>query len=90
MGRSSLRSGCGQGSSRGGSIARRLTPRTSTGPGPAPKAGAVLLQADDISSLSGLGDGSLSSYLLAPNLFGEAEPGPVIVNAEPGFGQAGG
>ncbi len=61
------------------------------GPGPAPKAGAVLLQADDISSLSGLGDGgSLSSYLLAPNLFGEAEPGPVIVNAEPGFGQTGG
>ena len=61
------------------------------GPGPAPDAGAVLLQADDISSLSGLGDGgSLSSYLLAPNLFGEAEPGPVIVNAEPGFGQAGG
>ena len=58
---------------------------------PAPKAGAVLLQADDISSLSGLGDGgSLSSYLLAPNLFGEAEPGPVIVNAEPGFGQTGG
>ena len=56
------------------------------GPGPAPNAGAVLLQADDISSLSGLGDGSLSSYLLAPNLFGEAEPGPVIVNAEPGFG----
>jgi hypothetical protein len=61
------------------------------GPGPAPKAGAVLLQADDSSSLSGLGDGgSLSSYLLAPNLFGEAEPGPVIVNAEPGFGQTGG
>jgi hypothetical protein len=56
------------------------------GPGPAPKVGAVLLQADDISSLSGLGDGSLSSYLVVPNLFGEAEPGPVIVNAEPGFG----
>jgi len=60
------------------------------GPGPAPKVAAVLLQADDISSLSGLGDGSLSSYLLAPNLFGEAESGPVIVNAEPGFGQTGG
>ena len=61
------------------------------GPGTAPKAGAVLLQADDISSLSGFGDGgSLSHYLLAPNLFGEAEPGPVIVNAEPGFGQTGG
>jgi hypothetical protein len=50
----------------------------------------VLLQADDISSLSGLGDGSLSSYLIVPNLFGEAEPGPVIVNAEPGFGASGG
>jgi hypothetical protein len=60
------------------------------GPGPAPKVGAVLLQADDISSLSGLGDGSLSSYLIVPNLFGEAEPGPVIVNAEPGFGASGG
>jgi len=56
------------------------------GPGPAPKVGAVLLQADDISSLSGLGDDTLSSYLIAPNLFGEGEPGPVIVGAEPGFG----
>jgi len=56
------------------------------GPGPAPKVGAVLLQADDISSLSGLGDGSLASFLTVPTLFGEAEPGPVIVNAEPGFG----
>ena len=56
------------------------------GPGPAPKTGAVLLQADDISSLSGLGDGSLSSFLVATTLFGEAEPGPVIVSAEPGFG----
>ena len=37
------------------------------GPGPAPKVGAVLLQADDISSLSGLGDDSLSSYLLVPS-----------------------
>jgi murein DD-endopeptidase MepM/ murein hydrolase activator NlpD len=54
-------------------------------PGPAPKAGAVLLQADDISSLSGLGDDTLSSYLVVSELFGEAEPGPVIVGADPGF-----
>jgi Peptidase family M23 len=56
------------------------------GPGPAPKAGAVLLQADDISVFSGLGDGSLSSFLVMPTLFGEGDPGPVIVDAEPGFG----
>jgi murein DD-endopeptidase MepM/ murein hydrolase activator NlpD len=55
-------------------------------PGPAPKVGAVLLQADDISTLSGLGDGSLSSYLVVPTLFGEGAPGPEIVTAEPGFG----
>jgi len=58
----------------------------SPGPGPAPKVGAVLLQADDISSLSGLGDDTLSSYLVVPELFGEGEPGPEIVGAEPGFG----
>ena len=58
----------------------------SPGRGPAPKAGAVLLQADDISSLSGLGDDTLTSYLVVPSLFGEGETGPVIVGAEPGFG----
>ena len=58
----------------------------SPGPGPAPKVGAVLLQADDISNLSGLGDDTLSSYLVIPTLFGEGEPGPVIVGAGPGFG----
>jgi murein DD-endopeptidase MepM/ murein hydrolase activator NlpD len=58
----------------------------SPGPGPAPKVGAVLLQADDISSLSGLGDDTLSSYLVVQELFGEGEPGPEIVGAEPGFG----
>ncbi len=56
------------------------------GPGRAPKVGAVLLQADDISALSGLGDDTLSSYLVVPTLFGEGAPGPVIVGAEPGFG----
>ncbi len=55
------------------------------GPGRAPEAGAVLLQADDISSLSGLGDHTLATYLAPADLFGEAEPGPVIVSAEPGF-----
>lgn len=54
--------------------------------GEAPPAGAVLLQADDISALSGLGDGSLSAFLEVGSLFGEALPGPVIVGAEPGFG----
>ena len=53
--------------------------------GRAPEAGAVLLQADDISALSGLGDDSLSSYLVMPDLFGEGQPGPTIVGAETGF-----
>jgi murein DD-endopeptidase MepM/ murein hydrolase activator NlpD len=56
------------------------------GPGRAPEVGAVLLQADDISTLSGLGDDTLTSYLVVPALFGEGDPGPVIVGAEPGFG----
>ena len=45
----------------------------------------MLLQADDISTLSGLGDDTLGSYLIVPKLFGEAPPGPVIVGADPGF-----
>jgi murein DD-endopeptidase MepM/ murein hydrolase activator NlpD len=56
------------------------------GPGRAPKVGAVLLEADDISTLSGLGDDTLSAYLAVPELFGEGGPGPVIVGAGPGFG----
>jgi murein DD-endopeptidase MepM/ murein hydrolase activator NlpD len=55
-------------------------------PGRAPKVGAVLLEADDISALSGLGDDTLSSYLVMPTLFGEGGPEPVIVGAAPGFG----
>lgn len=55
-------------------------------PGRAPRAGAVLLQAEDISSLSGLGDDTLSSYLVMPDLFGEGTPQPTLVGAEPGFG----
>ncbi|MGH7359499.1 MAG: choice-of-anchor P family protein, partial [Candidatus Rokuibacteriota bacterium] len=54
--------------------------------GRAPKAGAVLLLAEDISTLSGLGDDTLASYLVMPDLFGEAAPGPEIVGAQPGFG----
>jgi murein DD-endopeptidase MepM/ murein hydrolase activator NlpD len=54
-------------------------------PGRAPGAGAVLLQADDISTLSGLGDGSLSALLGSQELFGEAPVQPQIVGAEPGF-----
>jgi hypothetical protein len=54
-------------------------------PGRAPAAGAVLLQADDISRLSGLGDGSLAALLAPEELFGEAPVQPQIVGAEPGF-----
>ena len=54
-------------------------------PGRAPGAGAVLLQADDISRLSGLGDGSLAALLAPEELFGEAPVQPQIVGAEPGF-----
>jgi murein DD-endopeptidase MepM/ murein hydrolase activator NlpD len=55
-------------------------------PGSAPQPGAVLLQAEDISTLSGLGDDTLSSYLVMPELFGEGGPGPAILGADPGFG----
>jgi hypothetical protein len=55
-------------------------------PGKAPQAGAVLLEADDISTLSGLGDETFSSYLVMPELFGEGAAEPVIVGADPGFG----
>jgi hypothetical protein len=54
-------------------------------PGRAPAPGAVLLQADDISRLSGLGDGSLAALLAPEELFGEAPVQPQIVGAEPGF-----
>jgi murein DD-endopeptidase MepM/ murein hydrolase activator NlpD len=54
-------------------------------PGRAPRAGAVLLQAEDISTLSGLGKGSLAALLQPQELFGEAPVQPQIVGAEPGF-----
>jgi murein DD-endopeptidase MepM/ murein hydrolase activator NlpD len=55
-------------------------------PGEAPPAGAVLLEAKDISTLSGLGEESLASLLAPVELFGEGLPGPAIVNADPAFG----
>ncbi|MGH3005280.1 MAG: choice-of-anchor P family protein [Gaiellaceae bacterium] len=55
-------------------------------PGEAPPAGAVLLDAEDISTLSALGDDSLASMLAPVELFGEGLPGPAIVNADPAFG----
>jgi hypothetical protein len=46
----------------------------------------VLLQADDISARSGLGEESLSSLLAPVRLFGEAPTEPSVVGAEAGFG----
>jgi murein DD-endopeptidase MepM/ murein hydrolase activator NlpD len=47
--------------------------------------GAVLLQADDISTLSGLDPAAFGALLDAGPLFGEGPPGPKIVEAAPGF-----
>ncbi|HUG35737.1 MAG TPA: M23 family metallopeptidase, partial [Candidatus Limnocylindrales bacterium] len=54
--------------------------------GKAPQAGAVLLQAEDISTMSGLDPAVFASFLALPELFGEGPPSPTIVNAAPGFG----
>jgi hypothetical protein len=61
-------------------------------PATAPQAGAVLLQAEDISTASGLDPGSLERALQMPALFGEGkrflEPDsaqPPLVGAPPGF-----
>jgi murein DD-endopeptidase MepM/ murein hydrolase activator NlpD len=54
--------------------------------GQAPPPAAVLLQADDISTLSGLDPGALTSLLDVGPLFGEGPAGPKIVQAKPGFG----
>jgi murein DD-endopeptidase MepM/ murein hydrolase activator NlpD len=54
--------------------------------GKAPPAAAVLLEADDISTMSGLDPGAYSTLLDVGPLFGEGPPGPKIVEATPGFG----
>jgi murein DD-endopeptidase MepM/ murein hydrolase activator NlpD len=51
----------------------------------APPPAAVLLQADDISSLSGLDSAGFEGVLTSEPLFGEGPPGPKIVYAAPGF-----
>ena len=54
--------------------------------GKAPAPAAVLLEADDISTMSGLDPGAFSTLLDMGPLFGEGLPGPTIVEAKPGFG----
>jgi hypothetical protein len=56
-------------------------------PGQARPPGVVLLQAEDISTVSGLDSEALASVMEMPALFGEAlVPGePVVVGATPGF-----
>ena len=51
----------------------------------APPPAAVLLQADDISSFSGLDSAGFEGALTDEPLFGESLPGPKIVYAAPGF-----
>jgi murein DD-endopeptidase MepM/ murein hydrolase activator NlpD len=52
--------------------------------GEAPQPGAIILQADDISSASGLAPGSLARVLASPLLFGEAPPAET---SSPGFAE---
>jgi murein DD-endopeptidase MepM/ murein hydrolase activator NlpD len=54
--------------------------------GQAPEAGAILLQADDISAASGLEPGALARALESPDLFGEASPAE---SSSPGFVEPG-
>jgi Peptidase family M23 len=54
--------------------------------GEAPPPAAVLLQADDISTLSRLEPESFTSVLDVGPLFGEGPPPPKIVEAKPAFG----
>jgi hypothetical protein len=53
--------------------------------GKAPPPAVVLLQADDISGVSGLDPDAFSTVLEVGPLFGEGPPGPKIVEAEPAF-----
>jgi ethanolamine utilization microcompartment shell protein EutS len=54
--------------------------------GKAPPPAVVLLQADDISGVSGLDPDTFSTVLEVGPLFGEGPPGPQIVEAQPAFG----
>jgi peptidase M23-like protein len=54
--------------------------------GKAPPPAAVLLQAEDISTMSGLDPEAFTTLLELGPLFGEGPPGPRIVRANPGFG----
>jgi hypothetical protein len=51
----------------------------------APPPAAILLQAEDISSYSGLDPTGIATLLAGEPLFGEGRPGPKIVYARPGF-----
>ena len=53
-------------------------------PGKAPEPGVILLQAEDISTASGLDPGALARVLAAPLLFGEA---PQARTSSPGFAE---
>ena len=52
--------------------------------GEAPQPGAIILQAEDISSASGLAPGALARVLASPLLFGEAPPADT---SSPGFSE---
>jgi hypothetical protein len=54
--------------------------------GKAPPPAVVLLQADDISGVSGLDPDTFSTVLEVGPLFGEGPPGPKIVESQPAFG----
>ena len=54
----------------------------------APPPAAVLLQADDISAVSGLDAAGFEGVLTGEPLFGEGPPGPKIVYAAPGFSES--
>jgi hypothetical protein len=53
--------------------------------GKAPPPASVLLEAEDISTMSGLDPGEFSTLLDMGPLFGEGPPGPKIVEAPAGF-----
>jgi peptidase M23-like protein len=53
--------------------------------GKAPPPATVLLQADDISTLTGLDPGAFTTLLDVEPLFAEGPPGPKILQAKPGF-----